>query len=304
MASASERDVACCHALKRSIISPQGGKRRGAGNILRVANLSDWRPYDNIARRYDDVWGHRFETVARHIWALVHPEAGALVLDVGTGTGIVPYALGARLHELSGVVGCDRSPGMLSRARIRTPTLRLVAAEATNLPFRDATFDVATASFVLSHLPDYRAGLAEAHRVLKPRGKFATTSWAASTDPYNEMWSRLLSEAVTTDRLQEAVGQVAPSEGFFENAANVQTALAEAGFSGVEVHPVTREWNSSLELYLADRELSAGGRFARHFLGPDAWERFIANAREEFLRRFGSHFSYNRGFLVGLGGRA
>jgi len=266
--------------------------------------LSDWRPYDNIARRYDDVWGRRFEAVARHIWALVHPEAGALALDVGTGTGIVPHALGARLQELSGAVGCDRSAAMLSRARIRIPMLRLAAAEATNLPFRDATFDVATASFVLSHLPDCRAGLAEAYRVLKLRGKFAMTSWTASTDPCTEAWGELLAEAVTKDRLQEAVAQVTPFEDFFSSAANVQTALAEAGFSGVEVHKVNLEWSFSLELYLADRELSAGGRFARQALGPDAWERFVANAREELLRRFGSHISYNRGFLVGLGGRA
>lgn len=226
------------------------------------------------------------------------------MLDVGTGTGVVPHTLRARLHDLTGVIGCDRSVGMLSVARVRMPELQLVAAEATDLPFPGATFDVVTASFVLSHLPDYRAGLAEGYRVLKPRGKFAMTSWAASTDPYNETWGRLLAEAVTRDRLQEAVAQVAPSEGYFESAANVRTALAEAGLSGVEVHTVTLDWSFSLELYLADRELSSGGRFARYTLGPDAWGRFVANAREEFLRQFGSHFSYSRGFLVGLGHRA
>jgi len=267
-------------------------------------NLSDWRAYDNIARRYDDVWGRRFETVARHIWALIPPAAGAIVLDIGTGTGIVPHTLGARLRELSAVIGCDRSAGMLSMARVRTPMLRLVAAEATDLPFRNATFDVATASFVLSHLPDYRAGLVEAYRVLKPLGLFAMTSWTANTDPYSEAWGQLLAEAVSKDRLEEAVAQVAPSEGYFESAANVETALTEAGFSGVEVQEAASEWSFSLERYLADRELSSGGRFAQHALGPDAWDRFVANAGEELRRRFGSQFSYSRGFLVGLGRRA
>ncbi len=266
--------------------------------------MSDWRSYDDIARRYDDVWGHRFEAVARQIWALIPPAAGAIVLDIGTGTGIVPRTLGARAGELAGVIGCDRSAGMLSLARARMPTRRVVAAAATDLPFRQAIFDVATASFVLSHLPDYGAALREAHRVLKPSGIFAMTSWTPNTDPYSEAWGRLLAEGVSKDRLQEAVAQVLPSEGFFETAENVETALTEAGFSGVEVRTVSLECSFSLELYLADRELSSGGRFARHVLGHDGWDRFIANAGEELRHSFGSHFSYFRAVLVGLGRRA
>jgi len=267
-------------------------------------SLSGWRAYDNIARRYDDVWGRRFEVVARHLWTVVSPAPGASILDIGTGTGIVPSVLGVRLHGLSGVVGCDRSTGMLARARVRVPVMRLVAAEATHLPFYDAAFDVATASFVLSHLPDYRAGLLEAHRVLKPLGIFAMTGWTPSTDPYSQAWGRLLAEAVSQHRLQQAVAQVAPSEAYFESAANVEAAFKEAGFSGVEVHTLASEWTFSLELFLADRELSSGGRFARHVLGTNAWEQFVAKAREALRRQFGSHFSYSRGFSIGLGRRA
>ena len=226
------------------------------------------------------------------------------MLDIGTGTGIVPRSLGDRVGQLAGVIGCDRSVGMLSLARATMPSLRVLAAEATILPFRHSIFDVVTASFVLSHLPDYRAGLVEAYRVLKPLGLFAMTSWTANTDPYSEAWGQLLAEAVSKDRLEEAIAQVAPSEGHFESAANVETALTEAGLSGVEVQTGATEWSFSLERYLADRELSSGGRFAQHALGPDAWDRFVANAREELRRRFGSQFSYSRGFLVGLGRRA
>lgn len=168
-------------------------------------SLTNWRSYDNIARRYDGVWGGRFEAVARRIWELISPAAGAIVLDIGTGTGIVPHTLGARLRELSGVIGCDRSVGMLSMASVRMPNMRLVTAEAMNLPFREATFHVATASFVLSHLSDYRAGLLEAYRVLKPGAIFAMASWAADTDAYSEAWAQLLTEAVSKERLQEAV---------------------------------------------------------------------------------------------------
>ena len=265
--------------------------------------MTDWRSYDHIARRYDDVLGHRFEAVARHIWALTPPAAGAIVLDIGTGTGIVPRTLGARLGQLAGVIGCDRSAGMLSFARATMPSLRVLAAEATVLPFRHSIFDVVTASFVLSHLLNYRAGLVEVYRVLKPSGVFIMTSWTANTDPYSQAWSELLAEAVSKDRLQEAVAQVAPSEGYFENVENVKTALNEAGFARVEGHTFAVECSLSLDRFLADRELSSGGRFAQHALGADGWCRFAANASGKLRRSFGSHFDYSRGVLIGLGHR-
>ncbi|MBA2258607.1 MAG: methyltransferase domain-containing protein, partial [Acidobacteria bacterium] len=67
---------------------------------------------------------------------------GAIVLDIGTGTGIVPRTLGARVRQLAGVIGCDRSAGMLSLSRATRPPLRVLAAEATALPFRHSIFDV------------------------------------------------------------------------------------------------------------------------------------------------------------------
>ena len=225
------------------------------------------------------------------------------MLDIGTGTGIVPRALAARVGHLAGVIGCDRSAGMLSFARATMPSLRVLAAEATILPFRHSIFDVVTASFVLSHLLNYRAGLAEAYRVLKPSGIFVMTSWTANTDPYSQAWSELLAEAVSKDRLQEAVAQVAPSEGYFQNVENVKTALTEAAFARGEVHAIPVECSFSLDRFVADRELTSGGRFARDALGPDRWGRFVANASEKLRRAFGSHFDYSRGVLIGLGHR-
>ena len=114
--------------------------------------MTNWRSYDHIARKYDDVWGSRFEAVARQIWAQIPTAAGAFVLDIGTGTGIVRQTLGGRLGQLAGVFACDPSAGMLSLARMKMPTLLVLAAEATALPFRHSIFEVVTASFVLSQV--------------------------------------------------------------------------------------------------------------------------------------------------------
>ncbi len=265
--------------------------------------MTDWRSYNQIARRYDAVWGSRFEAVAQQIWTLIRPAAGANILDLGTGTGIVPRGLGRRVDRLGSVVACDRSLEMLSVARAGLPKLRVLAADLLALPFRPASFEVVTASFVLSHLADHGAALGEAFRVLKSSGTFATTSWARDTSPWTGAWGDLLAEAVSRNRVEAAVAQVAPSETFFERADKLEAALEGAGFSRVQIHTMVVKSGLSLEEYLADRALSSGGRFAQHFLGPEKWRRFIARARQQLHRSLGSHCDYSRGVLIGLGRR-
>ncbi len=270
---------------------------------LGINQLTDWASYDNVAARYDDVWGDRFEAVARFVGDRLPLARGSCVLDIGTGTGIVLQALGARASE-SCLTGCDRSTGMIRVARSRVPAARLVAADAVTLPFRDSAFDVATASFVLSHLGNYEDGLLEARRVLKPGGLFAMTSWSTDADEHAEAWRELLAGAVSKELLQVAVARVVPREAHFESAMSVRNALTTAGFVRVEVHAHALNYTIPLDHFLADRELGSGGRFARHTLGPDAWARVVGRAREELGRRFGSVFECSRGVLLGLGHRA
>jgi ubiquinone/menaquinone biosynthesis C-methylase UbiE len=266
--------------------------------------VTDWSSYDNIAGRYDDVWGSRFETVARLVRERVPLSPGSSVLDIGTGTGIVLRAFASQVPQGSRLTGCDRSTAMIRVARSRVPALRFVAADAMSLPFQDATFDVATASFVLSHFVNHEAGLREARRVLKPGGAFALTSWAADTNEHSEAWRELLAGVISKGLLQEAVARVVPGESRFESAANVQGALTAAGFSNVEVQGRTLSYTIQLDRFLDERELSVGGRFVRHTLGAEPWARFRACASEELGRRFGSVLECSRGVLIGLGERA
>lgn len=263
--------------------------------------MTDWSSYDNIAGRYDDVWGSRFESVARSVSERVPLVSGESVLDIGTGTGIVLRAFASTGSRLT---GCDRSIGMIDVARSRVPAGRFVAADAMTLPFRDASFDVVTASFVLSHLGNREAGLAEVRRVLKPRGRFAMTSWAADADAYGDAWRELLAGVVSKELVQAAMARVAPQESHFESAERVDRALIAAGFAAVEVHPVTLDYSILLDQFLADRELSSAGRFGRHALGAEAWPRFVTRAREVLGGRFGSAFHCTRHVLVAVGTRA
>jgi ubiquinone/menaquinone biosynthesis C-methylase UbiE len=263
--------------------------------------MTEWRSYDTIAEAYERVWAPRFEMVARQLMVLTPPVEGARLLDLGTGTGAVALALGDKLERLHAIVGCDLSPQMLIQARRCVPQLRLVAADAGRLPFLDASFDLATANCVLSHLTEYRRALTEVLRVLARPGAFAMSSWGPSSDPYAAAWSSLLEGAVGDGTVQRTVKQVAPSEGHFSSSENVRAALLEAGFGAARVEVIAFSHDCSVEEYLADRELSSGGRFGHHVLGDAAWRGFLEHAGAEFRQKFGDRISYERPLVLGLG---
>jgi ubiquinone/menaquinone biosynthesis C-methylase UbiE len=79
-------------------------------------------------------------------------KPGSRILDVGTGTGKQAFAFAKLGYE---VVGVDLSDAML-RVASRKNTYKnatFSVADATNLPFPDAGFDVACTSFVIHTMP-------------------------------------------------------------------------------------------------------------------------------------------------------
>jgi ubiquinone/menaquinone biosynthesis C-methylase UbiE len=87
------------------------------------------------------------------------------VLEVGCGTGLVLERITRFARSARGV---DLSPGMLARARERG--LDVLEGSATELPFADASFDVACSFKVLAHVPQIEKALAEMARVTRPGG--------------------------------------------------------------------------------------------------------------------------------------
>jgi SAM-dependent methyltransferase len=123
--------------------------------------------YDTFAHTYEDQRHrgyHRFLDDAEVALVERH-AAGRDVLEVGCGTGLILHRLAAVARR---AVGVDLSPGMLEVARQRG--LDVHEANATGLPFEDATFDVSCSFKVLAHVEDIRAALAEMARVTRPGG--------------------------------------------------------------------------------------------------------------------------------------
>lgn len=99
------------------------------------------------------------------------------VLDLGCGTGIVARVLRDRLGAAARIVGVDRHPDMIAKARSLAPALEWREADAAALPFGDGSFDVVLAQQVLQFVPDPSAATREIARVLAPGGRVFASTW-------------------------------------------------------------------------------------------------------------------------------
>ena len=110
------------------------------------------------------------------------------LLDVASGTAGVAIQLARR--SPARVVGIDLTEQMLRRGRANVERERLVdrvsltAGRAEQLPFRDATFDGLTFTYLLRYVDDPAATVAELVRVLRPGGVMASLEFHAPQDPW------------------------------------------------------------------------------------------------------------------------
>lgn len=106
----------------------------------------------------------------------VDPQADdSLLLDVGTGTALIPIELCRRFRRCR-IVACDAATSMLELAKINVAIgqcenrIQLHHGDGKALEFADDLFDGVMSNSWLHHLPDPAVGLTQMWRVCKPRG--------------------------------------------------------------------------------------------------------------------------------------
>jgi arsenite methyltransferase len=103
-------------------------------------------------------------------------NAGERVLDLGSGAGTDSLVAAQMVGEQGHVIGIDMTEAMLAKARaaaneMGARNVEFVEAEAEQLPFPDASFDVVISNGVIDLIPDKDAVFSELFRVLVPSGR-------------------------------------------------------------------------------------------------------------------------------------
>ncbi len=145
--------------------------------------------YDALMRRLE----RRFFPDTR-AWVCGRASGDTLEVAVGTGLNLPHYPLEVRLTAV------DRDPTVLAfagaRARDIGRSVQLGEADASDLPYPDASFDTVVATFMLCEVPDDRRAISEALRVLRPGGSLVLADHVVSTNRAVRIGQQLL-EAIT-----------------------------------------------------------------------------------------------------------
>ncbi|MEO1584681.1 MAG: bifunctional demethylmenaquinone methyltransferase/2-methoxy-6-polyprenyl-1,4-benzoquinol methylase UbiE [Planctomycetota bacterium] len=145
-----------------------------------------------IARSYDlnnrlhSFW--RDQAWRKTAVKMANIKPGDRVLDCACGTGDLTMAF-ART-EASEVVGSDFTQQMLDIAAVKQPQLgtdstkvKYEQADATNLQYEDASFDVISIAFGIRNVSDPAKAISEFHRVLRPGGRLVILEFDTPRNP-------------------------------------------------------------------------------------------------------------------------
>ena len=108
-------------------------------------------------------WAKR-ENFLNSFLEFCQPQKDFLVLELGSGTGIVTRALSPRVNT---VVGIDISQDMIKKALFSSPNIKYQLMNAEKLSFNNDYFDLVIGRMVFHHIDHLEKAMRQAYRVLK-----------------------------------------------------------------------------------------------------------------------------------------
>jgi demethylmenaquinone methyltransferase/2-methoxy-6-polyprenyl-1,4-benzoquinol methylase len=178
------------------------------------------------------------------------PPAAGAILDVCCGTGDLALTYAARASDDVRIVASDFCRPMLDRGAEKAikagRRIDWIEADAMQLPFAPAEFDLVTVAFGLRNIADTARGLGEMARVTKPGGRLAILEFSLPRSAlirsgylwyFRHVLPRL-GNAVARNG-SDAYTYLNQSVEEFPSGERLATLVRAAGFDTVEMVPLT-----------------------------------------------------------------
>lgn len=184
-----------------------------------------------------DVWWRRVATAKIRKWK---PER---LLDVASGTGDLALEIQEHIPGCE-IIATDFCAEMLAHASSRG-LARTQVADALDLPFASASFDVVTVAFGLRNMADYPAALREMRRVLRPGGHLAVLDFSIPQNPLIRPFYRFYLHHILPKLAGRLTGQKDAYEYLggsieqFPSGQGMCDLLISSGFLEPEAKPLT-----------------------------------------------------------------
>jgi SAM-dependent methyltransferase len=200
---------------------------------FRDAELSGWTAR---AESYDKLFTPISNQAIPQVLAALGDVHAKRVLDVCCGLGHLTAALAASGADAEGL---DFASTMVKRASANHRPLSFHHGDAESLPFPDEAFDHVVCCYGVMHLARPDQAIAEAHRVLKPGGKYVFTQWARDDELLAIVASAVGAHGSPTLALPPA-----PPPMRFSDPDECRRVLKSTGFDKVEVERLDITWTS------------------------------------------------------------
>lgn len=243
----------------------------------------------NDAANYEEHLGPLiFEPAARALLSHINRFPASSILEIASGTGRLTRHLREQFPAGSQIIATDINPDMLDLAQkqLTERSISFQLADAQLLPFADQSFDLVVNQFGLMFLPDKKAGLSEAFRVLKPGGHFVFTTWDRTADM--PLFKLLIDETIIPIFKDEDISRF-HTPFALNDPEQLNTWLGETGFSSHKANLMKFTGHADSPMHIVN------SYFLQHPLGrqvmekdPSSFDRIAKELEQKLIQHFGS----------------